>query len=216
MIDIAAQALISQLPALVDPIDVEVKELAKPTFFVHFDKATLQVRSVSTREEPEDGNAVASIEYDHGLALMTGEQSIVTHEIIMLRNETYEFVKKETMQKVMDRVDVVRTIYEIEDDKDPQFIEMLVLPEEDIVEISYNGDLVQKGQTKFYFTRFNDPSFLKCAFLLDVNTLNQIALVNQTEWPNPIRLKIDNVSDLSVFGIKGQTKATIRNVKASP
>lgn len=201
----------SQFLPLEDPVEVEVKELAKPTFYVHFDKTTLQIKSVSGRQEPDEGNSSIAIDYDLGHEIMLGTKSVNTHEIILLRNETHEFVKKESLQKVMDRVDVVRTIYEVKDETDPQFVEMIVLPEEDVIEISYNGDLVQKGQTKFYFTRFNDPSFLKCTFLLDVNTLNQIALINQIdEWPNPIRLKIDNVSDLSVFGIKGQTKASIR------
>lgn len=194
------------------------------TYYVHFNKATMEIVSLSARAEPDEGNGAAKIVEDGiGEEYMLGLRSLTlsTHEIIKLRNETYEFVPKTMVQEVMDRVDVVRTIYEVQeeerDEEVPLQIEMSIFPDEDIVEISYNGDLVQRGQTKFYFTRFNDPSFLKCTFHLDVNTLNQIALVNQiTEWPNPIRLKVDNVSDLSVFGIVGQTKATIRNVKASP
>lgn len=192
--------------------EVVIAPMAAPTFYAHFDPTTLQVRSVSTKAEPAEGQAVAVIsEEGVGEKLLQGLYSLFNYEIIMLRNETYELVKKESMQKTVDRVDVVRTIYEVKEEPAIQAVEMTVIEDEDVVEITYNGDLVQKGQTKFYFTRYNDPSFLKCTFLLDVNTLNQIALVNQiTEWPNPIRLKVDNVSDLSVFGIKGQTKASIR------
>ena len=193
-----------------EPI-VEVTPLAKTTFYAHFDKNTLQIKSISSKAEPAEGDGIAALNDEVGEALILGTASIFSYEIIALRNGTFEMIKKDGMSKLLDRVDVVRVFYEVVEDEAYRPIEMTVIPEEDIIEIRYDGDLVQESEAKFYFTRFNDPSFLKCTLQLDVNTLHQIALVNQTsEWPNPIRLKIDNVSDLSVFGIKGQTKASIK------
>lgn len=209
MIELLVTAINFPLTSKPDP-EVKVTELPEPKFYIHFDSKTLDIRSVSARAEPVEGQTAIEVTKELGEALMMGTQSVANFQVMLLKNESHELVKKDVLRQALDRVDIVKVIYEVGDDNDAM-IEITAYPEDDMVEIFYNGDMVKQGATKFYFTRFDDPSFLKCAFQLDVNTLNHMAAASETSaWPNPVKLKIKGVNDLSVYGIKGQNKASIR------
>jgi hypothetical protein len=182
------------------------------SFFVHYNEKSLKIQSLSTLSEPLPGNKVIGIDDEFALKFLNGQESLSMYSVVAFKDEKFELHKTISVAEVFSvRVDVVPVIYEIEEHPLPS-VTIEVDEEENFVSVHYNGDEIKKLTTpiKIYFTRFDDPSFLKCAFSLDVNILNKILEKNSlTEWPNPIQLKLDNVRDLSVYGIKGQAPISL-------
>lgn len=188
------------------------------SFFVHFHAKTLVLKSISTREAAlDEEHRVVEIDADVAKKIMGGEESIFNYGILALNDGKFEFRKKtDEVMQMANRVDVAVVIQEILPSVVKSDINFYINKQSNIVEISYNGERLKQlsKPMKFYFTRKNDPSFLKCSLQLDVNILDEILVKNNLDtWPNPIRLKIDNVKDLSIYGIRGQLSASIKNGK---
>lgn len=185
------------------------------SFYVHYDSKTLDIKSVSTKEISGDVD-VHVIEIDSALArrIMGGEESIVNYMIIGIKDGTFQLHKKtDALPQMANRVDVAVVIQQVQETEKKTEINFCINKQSNIVEIHYHGERIKKldKPVKFYFTRKNDPSFLKCFFQLDVNILNEILTRNElSEWPNPIRLKVDNAKDLSIYEVKGQLSSSIK------
>lgn len=81
----------------------------------------------------------------------------------------------------------------------------------------YNGDIiVSKGKIlRFYFTREDDPSHLKCVLRLDKDTLDRVVKSNNlVMWPNPLTFKIPfGADDLSIYTIKSDLEIIVLEEK---
>jgi hypothetical protein len=81
----------------------------------------------------------------------------------------------------------------------------------------YNGDIVvSKGKIlRFYFTREDDPSHLKCVLRLDADTLDRVVKSNNLDvWPNPLTFKIPfGADDLSIYTIKSDLEIIVLEEK---
>ena len=84
---------------------------------------------------------------------------------------------------------------------------------DDTVEIAYDGDVVKKHEKllRFFFTREDDPTYLKCVINLTNDGLNNIAKENGLDqWPNPVRVKIPyGVDDLSIFTVRSELEILV-------
>lgn len=188
------------------------------SFFAHFHAKTFMLKAISTKEAAiDEEHRVVEIDSEVAKKIMGGEESIFNYGILALNDGKFEFRKKtDEVMQMANRVDVAVVIQEILPSTLRSDISFHIIKQSNIVEIHYNGERLKQlsKPMKFYFTRKNDPSFLKCSLQLDVNILDEILVKNNLDtWPNPIRLKIDNVKDLSIYGIRGQLSASIKNGK---
>lgn len=81
----------------------------------------------------------------------------------------------------------------------------------------YNGDIIRsQGRIlRFYFTREDDPSHLKCVMRLDKETLDRVVKSNDlVMWPNPLTFKIPyGADDLSIYTIKSDLEIIVLEEK---
>jgi hypothetical protein len=81
----------------------------------------------------------------------------------------------------------------------------------------YNGDIILTKEKilRFYFTREDDPSHLKCVLKLDKNTLDNVLKINNLDkWPNPLTFKIPfGADDLSIYTIKSDLEIIVLEEK---
>jgi hypothetical protein len=81
----------------------------------------------------------------------------------------------------------------------------------------YNGDIIKsQGRIlRFYFTREDDPSHLKCVMRLDKETLDRVVKSNDLVMrPNPLTFKIPyGADDLSIYTIKSDLEIIVLEEK---
>lgn len=81
----------------------------------------------------------------------------------------------------------------------------------------YNGDIIKKNGRllRFYFTREDDPSHLKCVLRLDKETLDRVVSANNlVMWPNPLTFKIPfGADDLSIYTPKSDLEIIVLEEK---
>lgn len=81
----------------------------------------------------------------------------------------------------------------------------------------YNGDIIKKNSRllRFYFTREDDPSHLKCVLRLDKETLDRVVSANNlVMWPNPLTFKIPfGADDLSIYTPKSDLEIIVLEEK---
>lgn len=198
------------------PSDESPEVIKSVSFFIHFDQQSLLIKSVSTNPTPDEGQKVVWIPGDLGLSFMSGDQNILQYAILAIADGTFEVHKKaEVAQIISSRIDVVNFTYEIVPDTRHTDVNFVIV-DEDTLDVFYDGSQIQNlsRAAKFYFTRFDDLSYLKSTLSLDVNILNTLAALHESDsWPNPIRLKIKDTSDLSIYGLRGQITASIKDPK---
>lgn len=183
-------------------------------FFIQFDEATLELKTVSTKSTADDEHTkIIPIDKSLGLKFMEGTENIHQFCVVELRDGNFELHRKENVEQVVtSRLDVVQTFYTVEAGS-ASSITFVINEEENFVDVHYDGNQIKRlsGPVKFYFTGFDDPAVLKAVLFLDVNILTSIQTEYELdEWPNPLRMKIGNASDLSIHGIKGQLPASIK------
>ena len=183
-----------------------------PTFYVHFNARDLRIQSISTKQQPDEDNLAIAIDYDLGLKFMTGELNPISWAIGLddkATKKTYVLKKIEAVK--LNRLDIDQPIYEVGEDGWAD-VNIVLNKRKNIVEIHYSGERIQNvvQPVRMYFTKNGDPAYLKCAFTLNVNILNIIKTENGlSEWPNPIKLKMDDVDDLSIFAMRGPLSVSI-------
>lgn len=194
---------------------ITVPKQVNPQFYAHINVKTQQIVGISPvalSEEANDEVISIKIEYHVAEKFLSGVENI-TRWIARYRNDTCIIVREEDfLREKLKRIDTL-SIFEIVDADTPYpDVKIEVGAEEDVVLIYYNGETIKNWQrpAKLYFTAENNPSYLKCAFSLDVNIVDEIQRVNNLpEWPNPIALPLPNADDLSVYTIKSNLKLAI-------
>jgi hypothetical protein len=179
-------------------------------FYVHYNIETLAITSVSATHIPEEGQAVLNVDEEFGNKVMLGTENILNYEIFADAGKI-ELRKKNI--KPPERLFV--PFYAVKKLKDDDCeVTFSIDKKNNVVKVEYDVDSikVQRNSAKFYITRFDDPAVLKVALHLEVNSLNKLFLekLGLKEWPNPIRIQVDDASDISIFGIRGQIKATLK------
>jgi len=204
-------AAVGNIPAMT----ITVPKQVNPQFYAHINVKTQQIVGISPvalSEEANDEVISIKIEYHVAEKFLSGVENI-TRWIARYRNDTCIIVREEDfLREKLKRIDTL-SIFEIVDADTPYpDVKIEVGAEEDVVLIYYNGETIKNWQrpAKLYFTAENNPSYLKCAFSLDVNIVDEIQRVNNLpEWPNPIALPLPNADDLSVYTIKSNLKLAI-------
>ena len=186
--------------------------VTKTQFFVHIDKAELTIVAVAPNEPADDNLFSLKIDYDQAIKFMTGTDS-PTNWSVELKDGNYTIIKNSELRNRNSRVDVISILDlpwdEVIENPD---IQIIVDRQQSQAEIYYNGARLPnwRAGARFYFTREADPSYLKCSFSLDVNILDTLKKVNDSdEWPNPIILPLNDVDDLSVFTVKSDLKISL-------
>jgi len=181
-------------------------------FYIHFDIQTNQIRSISASNVLAENTLAIEVEYDLGMKFMLGEENPINWSIIK-QDDSYSLKKVDPTTVKLNRIDMGLGIYEVV--KNPwDKVRLAVDKVENVVEIHYDGEAILKAThpVKMYFTREGDMSYLKCAFSLDVNILNQIKFDNNlTSWPNPVKLHLKDVDDLSVYAVFGPLTVSFIN-----
>lgn len=194
----------------------EFDPLYEQKFYVHISKSQLQIVAISP--EAIDTKDVISVEIETNLAkqFLGGEENTKNWGVAF-KDEEYKLVKLSTLKEFFNnRIDVIN-IVELSILKRENWnyhdVRLLIDRKNNQIIIEYDGDRINNTteKLKLYFTREGDPSYLKCAFTLDVNILNTIMIDNKLDsWPNPIVLPIHDVNDLSIFSIKSSFKIAIQ------
>lgn len=184
---------------------------AQRQFYAHINKGKLQIVAISPVELSGASNEeVISIKIDFSVAekFLTGAENPVRW-VAAYKDGEYSIQRASDIKEKTPRVEVM-PIYEVTQEKLPYpDIWIEVDRKRGNVLINYNGATIQNwpSPAKLYLTREGDPSYLKCAFALDVNTLYKITEQNElSEWPNPIVLPLEEVDDLSVYAMKSNLK----------
>lgn len=180
-------------------------------FFVHFEDRTLKITQISANADPREGENVILIGYEMGLKFILGQENPANWQIDFGADRHYTIKPIERNTKTA-RIDIGLGIYECLPNQADD-IQVVIDVENNCVEIHYDGDCIKQvtKPVKIYFTREGDMTYLKCAFSLDVNILDSIMIDNGLSgWPNPIRLKLDDVDDISVYAVKGQLSVSIK------
>lgn len=205
--------MVIELPRIPSPQEID--------FFVHFDKKTLAIKSVSASNAVEDEDEEVLL-IDNALALkfMEGTESAHSWNIIHVDGHYELQPKVKEFESVGNRVDVASSLLNVSVDRfyPSTFadVQIHVDKKKNLVEIWYDGQKIQDygRPVKLYFTKDGDPSYLKCAFTLDVNILNTILKDNDLKkWPNPIKLRLDDVDDLAIYTVKGFLSVTATEQK---
>ncbi len=190
---------------------VSVEETSLPKFFAHVNTNTGVIVSVSTNKTHE-GTIPVPIPYEQALQFIKGEENI-TKWVGVPRDDWYVIIRvAEAIREKLERVKEL-AIFEITDPNTPYpevRIEIGAVP--DTVLVHFNGEKIStwKEPVKLYFTAEGDPSQLKCAMTLDVNTLNEIQRQNGLpEWPNPVELLLPEAMDISVYSTKSDLRMAI-------
>lgn len=181
-------------------------------FYAHLNRDRMEIVAISP--ENIDNGTIIALPLDSGVALkfMSGEENLHRWAIAE-KNGEYTLIKPEKATGFFyNRVDILRIIEVPKQIIDYPDIRLVVDVATSIVEIHYHGERISSWTrpVKFYFTREGDPSYLKCAFSLDVNILDKLLAHNHLEqWPNPICLEMPEIDDLSIYVIKSDLKISL-------
>lgn len=186
----------------------EVQQQVK--FYVHFKLEDLQIHSISANDAAEDGFGLLEIDYELGMKFMLGVENAVNW-VITKKNNQYHLSNKEAAP-LMGRMELGYGMVGLQPTTMRGDVAIVVNKAEDSIYIHYDGNKIQAHSQpiRLYFTKEGDISYLKFTFHLDVNILDKIMFDNDlTEWPNPIKLKMKDVDDLSVFTLHHPLSVTL-------
>ena len=191
--------------------DQVLPEVIKPQFYAHIHKEALTIAAIAPIEPSDDKLFGLAIEHDQAMKFMVGTDS-TTNWSVALKDGQYGIIKNEDLRGRNSRVDVISILEVPWGLVQSADIKVVVDADNSQAEIFYDGSKMPnwKSSAKLYFTREGDPSYLKCAFSLDVNILETLKKVNKAaEWPNPIILPLNEVDDLSIFTMKSDLKISL-------
>lgn len=188
-------------------------EIPKKNFYVHVDKTTLKIVGVS----PHVGEDTANVEIAEELAIkfLTGTENLTAWAVIH-ENEKYEIVKKNIFNRFINsRVDVLAlTQLEFKTVDDPD-VSIILDTVSNKVLIYYNGLSIKQfvHPLNFYFTREDDPSYLRMTFALCEQTLSHLAYeMSLDKWPEEVKLAVEDADDISVYTIKSKLKISLSKI----
>jgi len=203
----------------VNDITVTLPTPPKPIqFYAHVGKLHGRIMGISQRVS--DVEDVISIPIDAETAhdFTSGKK----------RPNQWVGVKHEGDYVLMNRKDLSKLKYErveglamqelLENDSTNVDIRVEIGKQPDAVLIHFDGERIGKWAepAKLYFTAEGNPTFLKCAFSLDVNIMNEITAANGlSEWSNPLVLRLPQAIDTSVYTAKSNIKMVIIRHEAS-
>lgn len=187
-------------------------------FYAHVRVDTGRIAGIS--QEPSDKEGIESIEIDSQLAIdmLAGKKRPILWVGVKRDGKTVLVERRSLTTMKYERVEGL-TMQELsEDDTGPVDIRVEVGKERGAVLIHFNDETIRRWQepVKLYFTAEGNPTFLKCAFSLDVNIMNEITSANGlTSWPNPLVLRLPQADDVSVYTAKSNIKMVIIRHEAS-
>ena len=202
---------------LTSPIVINIAPPSKPKFYAHVDINTHDILGISPSLIDTSDPSKINLEIDYDLAekFLTGQENIFLWCIAQESNGNLSLMKREDLTKIkrerveyMEFTELVPDVYKTESD-----ILVNVDSTNDIIYIHYNGDFIKltKSPVNFYFTGEQNPTQLKGIFKLSADTLDKMLKINKlAKWPNPIVLKINDASNLSIYTIKSNISISMR------
>ena len=208
--EILASLTLEQLKAM--PIVINISPPVKPKFYAHLDAKTHEILGVSPQLTEFPDRINLEIEYELAEKFLTGKENIFLW-VAVSDKDVLRLVKKRDLKSIKrDRTDVLRLI---EVPVSDTLADITVEICKDHMLLHYDGEKIKyiPEAIKIYVTGEQNPANLKYTFMLDVNILNKIVAANDLpEWPNPIKLPIDDPLDVSIYSIKSNmTMAVIKN-----
>lgn len=194
------------------------QEVSKPLFFAHADLNSGQVIAISPVKTTNPDLVDIEISHTQAEAFLTGKDGFLNW-IAKTDAEGKPLLFQKEKEKLGPRKEML-PIQEVRPITTSR-VDVRIIVCEDHVEIHYNGDKIQalakESNVRLYFTKEDDPTYLKCAFTLSVNTLDAILKENHLpKWPNPIILPLEDTDDLSIYMRKSSILAgRVRKHEAS-
>lgn len=156
-----------------------------------------------TPEELNNSDVISlELETETALKFLTGEEN-VSGWVCGFTNDKYSIAKVNTATHFYSRTEILQFTEVVEQKVKGADIKIVI--GDGAVAIHYNGEKIKRwtAPSRFYFTREGDPSYLKCAFTLGPQILNEIVQTNFLDvWPNPVIIPIAETDDLSVYVVK--------------
>lgn len=216
----ALAKLLGEEPILT--IELDIPQPVRPQFYAHINKETQSIVAIAPTALDELANSdVISIPIEYELAekFLTGKENVVRW-MALPKDDKYTLISEVEFQREKSaRVDEIQAFELTQPPEKVPYPDVIVeVGDPSVVLIHYNGETVQRWAkpAKLFFTAEGDPGHLKCAFTIDVNTLNEILRENElSEWPNPIALNLQNADDISVYSIRSGIKMAIKRNEAS-
>jgi hypothetical protein len=203
----------------VNEINVTLPVERQPVqFYAHVGVRHGRIMSISRR--PQAGENMVSIPIDKDLAEdFTSGKKRPGRWLAIKRGDEYILMDSRDLSKLKyERVEGLVMQEVPEEDSENVDIRVEIGKVPDAVLIHFNGERISrwKEPAKLYFTAEGNPTFLKCAFSLDVNIMNEITAANGlSEWPNPLVLHLPQAEDTSVYTAKSNIKMVIIRHEAS-
>lgn len=182
-------------------------EIIPRSFYAHVDKTTLGIVGVSPQKETNQNIENVEISEKTAVKFLSGIENLSSW-VVVFENKEYSLEKKSTNIRFKNnRVDVLslQLLKFDEGEVVNPDIKIVLDTQKDEAIISYNGDLIThfKNGINFYFTREDDPSFLKKTFTLSDKLLSHLSYEQSLDhWPKEVLLPIEDIDDISVFTIK--------------
>lgn len=199
--------LINHFEWLIEPIDA-----AEHTnkFYAHIDTQQITICAISPTESSDRHIRNVEIDSETAIRFLSGEEALSGWEVLIAGDE-YKISKNvKTERAVYNRVDIqpITEVTWLETSKKKLTTEDILISishKNKTASIHYDGSKISTWDrpAKLYFTGEGDPSYLKCAFTLDINIINDIMMANKlSRWPNPIILPLTDTTDLSVYTVR--------------
>lgn len=193
-------------------IVLNISQPAKPKFYAHVDFKTHDILSITPTLSDNPDKINLEIEYDLAEKFLTGKENIFLWTAVQDK-EVMRLVKKQDLRFIKrDRTELLRLV-EITSSNRHSDVRVEIC--NDCILVRYDGEKIKYAPSpiKLYVTGEQNPADLKYTFTLNVNILNKIMHENNLpEWPNPIRLPIDDPEDVSIYTIKSNMSiSVIRN-----
>lgn len=193
----------------------------KPKFFAHFDTRTLEVVSINNTPECEGYGAI-ELQEEHALKLLSGKENL-SRWIVGIKDDKPELQKIDALENFyINRAElnpIIKLDFKSTEEYDDNMFDVVVRINRaaGTATFVYNGDIIKsQGRIlRFYFTREDDPSHLKCVMRLDKETLDRVVKSNDlVMWPNPLTFKIPyGADDLSIYTIKSDLEIIVLEEK---
>ncbi len=185
---------------------------ATPKFYAHIDFKTHDILGITPTLTSSPEKINLEIEYVLAEKFLTGKENIFLWTAVQDK-EVMRLVKKQDLKFIKrNRTELLRLV---EIPSTNRYADVIVEIRRDCILVRYDGEKIKYAPSpiKLYVTGEQNPADLKYTFTLNVNILNKIAADSGlVDWPNPIRLPIDDPEDISIYTIKSTlSTSVIRN-----
>jgi hypothetical protein len=208
---------LDQLGWLTQPITV-----ARPSnkFYAHIDTQQISICAISPTESNDRHIKNVEIDSETAIKFLSGEEALSGWEVLIAGDE-YKISKNvKTGRAVYNRVEIqpITEVTWLEVSKKKLTTEDILISishKNKTASIHYDGSKISTWDrpAKLYFTGEGDPSYLKYAFTLDINIINDIMMANKlSRWPNPIILPLSDTTDLSVYTVRSNLIINLNHI----